>query len=329
MTSCDVVVIGAGPYGLSAAAHLRTVKGLDVRVFGDPMSFWEQNMPAGMFLRSGWTATHIADPNQALTLEAFQAASGSRFSTPVPLDRFVQYGQWYQGRAVPDLDRKKVSRLESTPQGFRITTADGEALSARRVIVAAGIGMFAWRPPEFAGLPCSLASHASNHFDLSRFAGKRVLVVGGGQSALESGALLHEGGAAVEIVARRQKINWLQGIASTALHYQLGSFVKHLLYAPTDVGPAGMSQLMARPDLLRKLPRGIQDKLRKRAVRPAGSRWLVKRLENVPIRLGRSISTVSTPGDRVTIKLDDGSERTVDHVLLGTGYRVDIAKYGF
>jgi hypothetical protein len=90
-----------------------------------------------------------------------------------------------------------------------------------------------------------------------------------------------------------------------------------------------MSQLMARPDLLRKLPRGIQDKLRKRAVRPAGSRWLVKRLENVPIRLGRSISAVSTPGDRVTIKLDDGSERTVDHVLLGTGYRVDITKYGF
>jgi lysine/ornithine N-monooxygenase len=329
MTSCDVVIIGAGPYGLSAAAHLRTVKGLDVRVFGDPMSFWEQNMPAGMFLRSGWTATHIADPNRSLTLEAFQAASGSRFSKPVPLDCFVQYGQWYQGRAVPDLDRRKVSRVESTPQGFRTTAEDGEALNSRRVIVAAGIGMFAWRPPEFAGLPCSLASHASNHSDLTRFAGKRVLVVGGGQSALESGALLHEGGAEVEIVARRHKINWLQGIASTALHFQMGGFVNRLLYAPTDVGPAGMSQLMARPDLLRKLPRGLQDKLRKRAVRPAGSRWLVKRLENVPLRLGRSISAVSTPGDRVTIKLDDGSERTVDHVLLGTGYRVDIAKYGF
>lgn len=329
MTSCDVAVIGAGPYGLAAAAHLRTVKGLDVRVFGDPMSFWEQNMPAGMFLRSGWTATHIADPNQALTLEAFQASSGTSFSRPVPLDRFVQYGQWFQCRAVPDLDRRKISRVESAPQGFRIAVEDGETVNARRVIIAAGIGMFAWRPPEFEAIPRSLATHASAHSDLGRFAGKRVLVVGGGQSALESGALLHEGGAEVEIVARRHKINWLQGVASTALHYQLGGFVKSLLYAPTDVGPAGMSQLMARPDLLRKLPRSLQDKLRKRSVRPAGSRWLVKRLENVPLRLGRSITAVSAPGDQVKIRLDDGSERTVDHVLLGTGYRVDIAKYPF
>jgi len=102
MTTCDVTIIGAGPYGLSAAAHLRTVKGLEVRVFGEPMSFWQHNMPVGMFLRSNWTATRIADPNGSLTLEAYQMACGNHLSFPVPLDRFVQYGLWYQRRAVPD-----------------------------------------------------------------------------------------------------------------------------------------------------------------------------------------------------------------------------------
>src|SRR5271170_2594430 len=101
MANCDIVILGAGPYGLAAAAHLKELKGLEIRVFGEPMSFWERNMPSGMFLRSNWTATQIADPNRKLTLEAYQAANGNHLSLPVPLDRFIQYGQWYQRQAVP------------------------------------------------------------------------------------------------------------------------------------------------------------------------------------------------------------------------------------
>jgi cation diffusion facilitator CzcD-associated flavoprotein CzcO len=329
MTKLDVTILGAGPYGLSAGAHLRQVKGLEVRVFGEPMSFWDRNMPLGMILRSAWTATTIADPHDSLTLDAYQAASGNHLPAHVPLDRFIQYGQWYQRQVVPDLDLRKISRIESDPKGFRLTLADGETLSSHRVVIAAGIGSFARRPREFANLPSSLVSHASEHRDLRRFAGQRVLVIGSGQSALESAALLHEGGAEVEIIARSQKIHWLQGWASTTLHFRLGSFTKRLLYAPTDVGPAVLSQLMARPDLLRTLPRALQNKLWKRSVRPAGARWLVSRLRDVPIRLGRSVRSAALIGERVQIRLDDGNERTVDHVLLGTGYRVDISKYEF
>ncbi len=328
MRTCDVTIVGAGPYGLSAAARLRTVKGLEVRVFGEPMSFWRQ-MPVGMLLRSNWTATHIADPNRSLTLEAYQAASGNHLAAPVPLDRFVHYGLWYQRQAAPDLDRRKIARIRSDPSGFLVILADGDALRSRRVVVAAGIGSFAWRPREFEGLPPALASHSSEHRDLGRFAGKRVVVVGGGQSALESAALLHEGGAEVEVIARSRRIHWLQGYASKALHHRLGSFTSRLLYAPTDVGPAGISQLMARPDLLRRLPRRLQDRLRKRSVRPAGARWLQKRLQSVPIRLGRSIVSAAPARERVSIRLDDGGERTVDHVLLGTGYHVDVSRYDF
>ncbi len=329
MTMCDVAILGAGPYGLSAASHLRTIKGLEVRVFGEPMSFWDRNMPAGMLLRSNWTATQIADPHRSLTLEAYQAASGNHLSAPVPLERFVQYGMWYQRHAVPDVDRRKIARVESAPRGFRLILEDGEAIHSRRVVVAAGIGSFAWRPPEFQGLPSSLASHTSEHRDLRRFAGKQVLVVGSGQSALESAALLHESGAEVEVIGRSPQIHWLQGRLSRTLHHELGHFTRQLLYAPTDVGPAGISRLMERPDLVRWLPRTIQDRLRKRCVRPAGARWLFQRLQGVPITLGQSVVSVAATGERVKVRLDDGSERPVDHVLLGTGYRVDVSKYEF
>ncbi|MBV8900546.1 MAG: NAD(P)/FAD-dependent oxidoreductase [Verrucomicrobia bacterium] len=325
----DLVIIGAGPYGLAAAAHLRAIKGLEVRVFGQPMSFWDQNMPAGMFLRSNWTATQIADPDSALTLEAYQAAHGAKFALPVPIEHFVGYGLWYQREAVPDLDRRNVTHLEAHPKGFRLTLADGDAVLSRRVVIAAGIGAFAWRPPDFRSLPAFLTSHSSEHRDFRKFAGKRVLIVGGGQSALESGALLHEEGAGVEIVARSPRIHWLGGWASKTLHHRLGTFTRNLLYAPTDVGPAVLSQLLARPHLLRQLPRGLQDKLRKRAVRPAGARWLVDRLNHTPIKLGRSVVEVTPAAEQVKVKLDDHSERTVDHILLATGYRVDLSKYDF
>ena len=329
MTKCDVAVIGAGPYGLSATAHLRTVKGLDVHTFGEPMSFWERNMPTGMLLRSGWAASHLADPNQSLTLDRYKAATSRRFSTPVPLDCFIDYGRWFQRQVVPDLDQRKIVRVEPKAKGFRLLLETGETVIAGRVAVAAGIGSFAWRPSQFAGLPSSLVSHTCEHRELQAFFGKRVLVIGSGQSALESAALLHESGAEVEIVARTRQIRWLGGAISKTFQHDLGPAVSKLLYAPTDVGPAGISQIVARPDLTRRLPRSIQDWLRKRSIRPAGAQWLVARLQNVPMNLGCSVVSATPVGERIKVRLDDGIEKTVDHVLLGTGYRVDVSKYDF
>jgi hypothetical protein len=329
MSTCDVAVIGAGPYGLSASAHLRTVKGLDVHTFGEPMAFWERNMPKGMLLRSGWAASHIADPNQSLTLDSYRTVSGNHFSSPVPLDRFIDYGLWYQRQTVPGLDQRKIARIEADAKGFQLILDVGETVHARRVVIAAGIGSFAWRPAEFAALPNSLASHTSEHREFRRFAGKQVIVIGSGQSALESAALLHEEGAEVEIVARASKIRWLGGVVSRTIHSGLGPKIASLLYAPTDVGPAGISQIVARPDLVRRFPRPIQDWLKSRSIRPAGARWLIERLQKVQMKLGRSITTAVPTGERVRVLLDDRSERTVDHVLLGTGYKVDVSKYEF
>ena len=321
----DVAIVGAGPYGLSTAAHLRKIPGLNTRVFGETMSFWERHMPAGMLLRSPWSASHIADPKDELTLDAYVAARGNHLRTPIPLERFVDYGRWFQQKVAPDLDPRRIRMIEESNGGFKLTTADGEEFAARRVVVACGIAPFARRPAKFEGLPPSLVSHAVDRSDLSVFDGKGVLVVGGGQSALESGALLHEAGANVEIVMRKPELRWLKWRAALLRIKVVG----RILYSPRDVGPAGISQLVARPDLFRLLPRSMQDKMGRRAILPAGAVWLQDRLKDVKIRTGRFVKTAVPVAGQVKVGLDDGTESLYDHVVCGTGYQIDIARYGF
>jgi thioredoxin reductase len=323
MDETAVVVIGAGPHGLAAAAHLRRA-GEEVRVFGDPMSFW-QTMPAGMLLRSNWTATCIAEYDGPLSLDAYLAETRSELHRPVPLDRFIDYGLWVQSKVAPDVDRRRVTRAAQDGDGFVLSLDDGSRIRARRLVVAGGIADFVHRPEVMAGLPAHLASHTADHRDLSTFGGQEVLVVGGGQSALESAALMHESGAEVEVVARAEQLHWLHG---GKYHRMLGRFAP-LVYAPTDVGPMGISRIVAKPGLFTSLPRAVQDPMAHRAIRPAGAAWLVPRLAGVPIGTGVRVNSARPSGDRVHVELSDGSARTVDHLLFGTGYRVDIHRYPF
>jgi len=198
-------------------------------------------------------------------------------------------------------------------------------LAARRVVVAAGIADFP-RLPRFArGLPAGVVTHSAAHRDLSAFSGRSVLVVGLGQSALESAALLHEGGASVEVVGRRPRITWLHG---GKYHRRLGPLVP-LFYAPTDVGPLGLSRIVAAPELFRRLPRKLQDPMAYRAIRPAAAAWLAERLAPITITTGREVVALEGRGSGVDAPLDDGSVRHVDHVILGTGYQVQIERYPF
>jgi FAD-dependent urate hydroxylase len=325
MARCDVAIVGAGPYGLAAGAFLRSADGLDVRVYGETMSFWERQMPTGMLLRSPWTASHIGDPRHSLTLDRFDSEEQASTPRPVPLTRFVAYGRWFQETTLRDIDRRRVSLVTHNGDGFQLSLEDGEAVQARRVVVATGIAPFAWRPPEFATLGRALASHSSEHTDFAPFAGKTVGVIGGGQSALESAALLNEEGAEVEVIARAPDINWLH--RSSLLHNT--TILRRMLYSGTDVGPAGLSWLIAAPDLYRRLPLRWRWPLTLRSIRPAAAAWLYERTANVRITTGRSVVSAKPEAGRARLELDDGSERSLDHVLLATGYQVDVAKYDF
>jgi cation diffusion facilitator CzcD-associated flavoprotein CzcO len=288
------------------------------------MSVWAKEMPAGMLLRSPREASNIADPKEALTLPDFERARGEVIPKPTPLERFVEYGLWFQQHLAHEVDGRRVERIERTNGSFGLTVEGGASLEARRVVVAAGISPFAHRPAVFEGLPPRLVSHSGEHSNFDAFAGCKVAVVGGGQSALECAALLHEAGAQVEVLARAEAVHWL--VRSGWLHR---TPLRQMLYAPADVGPAGASWLISAPAAFTRLPRRTQRFLYGRATRPAGAAWLIPRLRDVPLSLGRCVLEATEHEGGVRLQLDDGSERLVDHVLLGTGYRIDVARYSF
>ena len=135
----DVGIIGAGPYGLSLAAHLRAA-GVNHRVFGEPMRLWRSHMPAGMFLKSQGFASNLSTPDADHTLEAFCKERGLpyvSYGVPVALDTFVAYGDWFQRAQVPELDKVLVERVNADNGGrYVFTLADGRSVWANHVVVA-------------------------------------------------------------------------------------------------------------------------------------------------------------------------------------------------
>ena len=320
----DAIIVGAGPYGLSNATYLKN-RGLGVAVFGEPMSFWQDHMPAGMFLRSNWAASHISDPHKKFTLDRFKADTGKQFTNPTPLECFVEYGLWFQQTAVPEVQRRQVIAVERNGGGFNVTLDDGQRATSRRVIVATGIAPFPYIPTQFDGLPKSHVTHSSDHRDLSVFRGKEVIVVGGGQSGLDAARILYAHGAQPEVVAKEPTLNW---VGEHVWLHKLG-FLSWMLYSQFDVGPAGISRLVGFPNHFRKLPRMVQDRISKRAIRAAGTGWQRPQLAKVTITMGCRVTFAEMSGDKVRLKLSNGTERLVDHVIVATGYRVDSGRYKF
>jgi cation diffusion facilitator CzcD-associated flavoprotein CzcO len=319
--SVDVVVIGAGPYGLATAAELRRA-GADVHVLGSLMSFWIEHMPQGMFLRSPWDASHIGSPGSDLNLSVFERSRGARLSRPLPVADFIDYARWFQRQAGFDVDPRMVERVDARDGSFRVTLEDREPIDCRRVVVAAGIGPFAVRPAAFDGLPRELASHSNEHSDLARFAGQQVAVIGSGQSGTESAALLRERGADVELIMRAPRLSWIGRAPRRGL-------IGRMLFDRTDVGPMLFSHLIARPTLLERFPLSVHDAAVRRALAPGAALWLRERLKAVKITPGRRVVTATRSSGQAHLRLDDGSTRVVDHVLLATGYRTNVRLYRF
>ena len=249
MDETDIAVIGAGPHGLGATAHLREA-GREVCVIGEPMSFWN-TMPTGLWMRSRRNGSSIGDVTGPLSMEGYTASTQAVVERHLSLETFIDYGEWYQRQVAPDVIQRQVVRLERDRRGFLLSFDDGTQLRASRTVVATGIAEFTRRPAMLRELPIELASHVADHGDYEQFRGKSIAIIGAGQSALESAALMHEVGAEVEVLARHPKVHWLHG---DGLIDGLGRF-SPLFYAPTDVGPIGISRLVATPEVFRRVPR--------------------------------------------------------------------------
>lgn len=317
-----VAIIGAGPYGLAAAAHLRRL-GQEVTVFGRVMGAWEQ-MPTGMLLRSFREATSIGDPDGRLTIDAFEQARGREIPTPVPVSDFIEYGHWFREQTPVEVDPRLVRLVDHDGRSFKVTLADGEEATAGRVVVAAGIAPFVYVPPELQTVDHGRITHSSAHSDFSAFRGRRVVVVGAGQSGLEWGVLAHDAGASVEVVSRRP-LRFLRG---ERVHDRSG-LMRPLLYPRFGVGPPGINWLMGYPGAYRLLPGETARSLAYRSIRPAGAGWLRPRLAPIRITTGASVRALREEAGELHVELDDGSERRADHLIAATGYRIDIARYPF
>lgn len=325
----EVAVIGAGPYGLSIAAHLQA-RGIRFRIFGDPMSFWAQNMPKGMHLKSDGFASSLYAPDPGFTIGEFCRRKGLPYddtSQPVPLETFVAYGMEFQKRFVPDLEQKRVLSVERSAAGFTLEMEDGERFQARKVVVAIGIGKFARVPPILADLPEKFVSHSSAHSDLSGFRGREIAVVGAGSSALDLAVLLQEAGASVQLVARTSTILFHDPPTRRSLK-------QRILKPRTGLGP-GMQLFFCVnfPRLFRRLPRQLRlDRVRK-VLGPAPGWFMRDRAKGMKMHLGVQIAGARVDNDRVVLQLTggDSSRRIVeaDHVIAATGYSVDVQRLEF
>lgn len=329
----DIAIIGAGPYGLSIAAHLRH-QGIPYRIFGRPMDSWLAHMPKGMMLKSDGFASNIYDPENAYTLRHFCAERGIEYSDtgiPVRLETFTAYGLAFKERLVPELEDKLVIGLDRVPDGFLLRLEDGETLTAKRVILAVGITHFQHLPASLAPLPPELVSHSFRHNDITPFRGRNVVVIGGGSSAMDLAGLLHEAGADVQLVARQ---------ASLKFHGkpQIGkprSLWQRIRNPQSGLGPGWRSRFFANsPSSFHFLPERLRLEIVRTHLGPSGG-WFSKDkvIGRVPLLLGYTPERAEIQDGGVLLRLrgTDGAKRKIlaGHVIAATGYEVDISRLPF
>ncbi|GAA0384056.1 NAD(P)-binding domain-containing protein [Streptomyces luteireticuli] len=337
-----VAVIGAGPYGLSTAAHLKA-RGVPTRVFGAPMVAWREQMPAGMLLKSTPVASNIDAPQPGHTLLDYCLDVGERRYESdwdvIPVETFAGYGLWFQQRLVPHLEQVRVKSVERRPggPGFELKLDSGEQFAARAVVVATGLSGLARVPAELtAAVPDGPVdggpfSHSSHHRDLSGFAGRDVAVVGAGQSALETAVLLAEAGAAsVRVVARRRG----------AVRFGAAPDGQSPFKPDTPFGRAwSLYAFSYHADGFRRLPPQLREYLVRKVLGPLGAWWLRERfIGRVDVTEGKRIVRARLAEGRPVLTLAatgtgsgpaEETELAADHVIAATGYRVDLGALDF
>jgi thioredoxin reductase len=301
------------------------------------MQAWREQMPAGMVLKSTPKASTISAPHPGCTLPDFCLATGEErletdFQT-VPIETFVRYGMWFTERFVPDVEQVRVvsvDRMDAFEPAYHVKLDSGEEIRARAVVVATGLTGFEHLPRALAAAvpegPSASGpiSHASQHADLTGFAGRRVIVVGAGAYALESATLLHEAGASASVLARGEAVGFGDP-PTNGPHWKPNS----------PLGRAWSLYAFTRhTSMFRYLPAGTRAYLVRNVLGPKGAWWLRERfVDRVPVHMCQRIVGADVQNREVTVRVRDHdgriSELTADHVLAGTGYRVDLNALGY
>src|SRR5580704_13404821 len=328
----NTVIIGAGPYGLSIAAHFRR-SGVPFRIFGRPMDSWLAHMPKGMMLKSDGFASDIYDPEKAFTLRQFCAEQGIEYAAtgvPVHLDTFSAYGLAFRDRMVPELEDRLVVSVERVAGGFLLRLDDGETFQARRVVLAIGITHFEYVPENLAHLPAEFLSHSARHREVEPFRGRSVIVIGGGASALDLAGLLQEAGAQVQLVTRRSELKFHSQPTGKPR-----SWWQQIRHPQSGLGPGMRSRFFAdAPAAFYYLPESLRLEIVRKTLGPSGG-WFIrdKVIGKVPLHLSCTPqgAYVQNGKVRLSIQAADGGihEVVAEHIIAATGYRVDLERLKF
>jgi len=328
----NTAIVGAGPYGLSIAAHLRHA-GVPSRIFGRPMDTWVSHMPKGMMLKSDGFASDLYDPQGALTLKKFCAERGIPYADtgkPVPLETFCSYGLAFRERMVPELEETNVTCVEKMPGGFKVHLENGEAVEARRVVLAVGITHFENVPETLRHLPPEYFTHSARHREVSTFQGRSVIVIGAGASALDMAGLMHDAGAEVQLVSRKAEVKFHGDPTG-----KKRTLWERLTRPSSGLGPGLKSLFFAESPLaFHYLPGHLRLEAVQRALGPSGGYFIKNKVVGkVPLHLGYSPEGAEVRDGKVhlTLRSVDGTakELVADHIVAGTGYRVNLDNLKF
>lgn len=331
MNRIPVVIVGAGPYGLSIAAHLAE-RNIEHRIFGRPMQFWSRIADAadGRYLKSYCFGTNLSAPAPGFSFSDYNTPRGLETFEPCSMANFAAYGLWFQQCRVPWVEPVDVLNVKRQGEAFEILLSSGESLRSDQVIVATGLASFAHLPRALSSVRSSRVTHTSDIATFSSFQGKSVAVLGAGQSALEAAVLLHEAGARPTLLVREKAISWHSRVQ------QRRSLWRRLRSPITGLGTGPKAWALTRlPKALHYMPDRFRTHFVKTHLPAEGAWWLRERFEhNIPVQLHTEVIDARDTSDGVTLRLHDlndpnGREITVDHVVAGSGYTVDVDRLQF
>lgn len=312
-TETDLLIVGAGPFGLAIAAQASHDR-IEHLIAGKPMEFWRQNMPKGMFLRSAcdW---HL-DPLDVHTIEAYLHSEGKTPTDvePLSLEFYLSYVDWFQKQKNIHPLKVYIQKLERTNGHFVATTVDGSIIKAQRLVLAPGFKHFAHIPPELkAKLPAHAYQHTCEFIDFSEARNQRYLIIGGRQSAFEWAALLVEAGASAVHISHRH--------ASPEFAVAEWAWINEVV-----------DNMVENPNWFRRLSQTEKDAISHRMWSEGRLKlepWLKPRINNDRVKLWpytELANCIQNESGELLVRLTNGETLNVDHVVLATGYKVDIAQ---
>jgi hypothetical protein len=326
MRASEVVVIGAGPFGLSISTHLRG-RGIDHLIVGRPMDTWRSHMPAGMYLKSEPYGSDMSCPDGGYDLAGYcrsERIDGVGRGVPLSLERFLDYADWYIKQLVPDVSDVTATEVTAVNGGFQVAFADAEPVAARSVVIATGVLPHVYISAELSGLPPELLSHTSDHQGFDRFRGRRVAIVGAGSSALETAALLHEAGGEPHLIVRcpDSPVWGTRALPLTPITRLRNNKLCEGWKCP----------FWDSPTAFRWLPQAVRAEKARTVLGPLGAWWLRDRVEGVVDILSETHVRGAEPsgsGVRLLLEGPGQSSLEVDHVIAGTGFRVDLSRLAY